>query len=296
MVLLQHQEAATVPDNNKLEARNDPPVWQAPPLEIPSVFFPSSHGGKPLFLNVPYPDNIHGVASIYSLMKSMETAMGDTEIRHAVSQFATALMETYKLKKLLNVGEDVMNPLSSLELEHLRDYIAVAVASHNEGHWLENTIPKDKGGSGGNSIISQILAFQDQRTPPQHGRTHAQSIPGLTFPPQSTLPWKKAGAIYIPPKFLPDNPAVTTMNVPEADNMDGYHSMIKLLGLLGSAGRKKHDIQLSYILQSLGNIYEFDHLSLDDLEFQSVKKADLPAFKKDQIEKSLGEHNGKFSD
>ncbi|KAG6834500.1 hypothetical protein H0H93_009295 [Arthromyces matolae] len=183
---LQHQEAATVQDNNnELEARTGPPVWQAPPIEIPPVFVPSSHAGKPLFLNVPYPDNKLGVASIFALMKYMEPAMGDLTIRKTVSDFETTLMKKpYQLTTLRSVGQDLMNPLSSSAFKQLQTCIVDGVGLHNEGHWLEDSIPTDKGEHWMIDPVLDAQGWHGHMSHPQHHtptRPHDQ-LPGADVP------------------------------------------------------------------------------------------------------------------
>ncbi|KAG6835484.1 hypothetical protein H0H93_000942, partial [Arthromyces matolae] len=159
--VLQNQEAAglrtLVPDNTNLEARTDPLVWQEPPIEIPQVFVPSSAGNSKLYLNVPYPGNKRGVASILSLLRYMERAMGDETIQSIVSLFQTRLMAYYQLTTLPRLGQEPRDPLSSSQLNALQNNIAWAVASHNEGQWFEDGI---LGQGVETELIKNIVAAQ----------------------------------------------------------------------------------------------------------------------------------------
>ncbi|KAG6834746.1 hypothetical protein H0H93_007653 [Arthromyces matolae] len=192
--VLQNQEAAglrtLVPDNNNLEARTDPPVWQYPPIKIPQVFVPSSSGNWILYLNVPYPGNTMGVSSILSVLRYMESAMGDEGIRSIVSGFQTTLMQSYKLTALPQLGQQSRNPLSPSQFETLQNKIDWAVTAHNAGNWLEDGILR-----GGvetlltkNIVASQVYQQSHPRVPSRLG---PRVPPGP--PPSSYLNY------YVPP-------------------------------------------------------------------------------------------------
>ncbi|KAG6815097.1 hypothetical protein H0H93_010981, partial [Arthromyces matolae] len=125
-----------------------------------------------------------------------------------------------------------------------------------------------------------------------HGHVHPTiSIAPLTYTPLCD----GRDIIWIPPDFLPDH-TEAEMCVPLADNADKYQSMVKILELiaLASAGRKREEQYLSYILEALRNNYGFTQLSVDiRLKFHFIPASDLAALKV-YIKQSLDEHNKKF--
>ncbi|KAG6834860.1 hypothetical protein H0H93_006862, partial [Arthromyces matolae] len=295
--VLQHHEAAglrtIVPDNNNLEARTEPLVWRNPTIDIPRVFIPSYLGELPL--NVPHPENKDGVRSIINLLKSMEKAMGNLEIREIVSKFETKLMSTpYELINLPPLGLHVMNPLSSSQFQSLQSYMLYAVPLHNKGNWLKDSGPRDERGDW---VTPDILVSQEWRTPSQHGLPGAgvSTAPGRP-PPSTSIPlWERAAYVWVSPYFLPDHKEAVQMYVPSptAANRDGYDSMIKLLEQLASAsaGRHRQRKPLRDILNALKDNYGFPRLSLDPMK--PIPDSELPALK-DRIKQSLDEHNRKF--
>ncbi|KAG6848031.1 hypothetical protein H0H93_004060 [Arthromyces matolae] len=191
--VLQNQEAAglktLVPENNNLEARTDPLVWHEPPIEIPQVFVPSSAGNWKLYLNVPYPYNTMGVASICSVLRYMERAMGDETIHSIVSGFQTTLMDPthYNLTTLPQLGQEPRDPLSPSQFQTLQNNINWAVASHNEGYWLEDRI-RGEGRTLGDGqketgLIKKTVAAQVFQQSPRR----PQSRFGQRVPPGAAL-------------------------------------------------------------------------------------------------------------